>query len=186
MSRFEDRLLADLLADHGHRLLPASVEGGQERTGGRVRRIPRPVALVAAGVLVAGVVGVSLSTTGPAAYAVQTHADGSVTVSLRDVSALVPANDELRRAGAHVVVVPMTEDCAPVAEADYYAGDDWDPPRRGQDGSATVGAVPQGYTVLLALDTYPGGEGGLSFTAPLRDPAPDCLLSPLRDEDRSS
>ena len=50
-------------------------------------------------------------------------------------------------------------------------------PRIGEDGSVTMGPdyVPEGYTVLLGISNLPGRGTGLGFTAPIQDPAPDCL-----------
>lgn len=204
MSTFEDNLWADLLSHRGEhvgadtgrrRAQPADQVAARRelraradqvedhhRPAGRVR--PAKLGLAAAAAAVALVGGFTLLQPGAPAYAVSTAADGSTTVSLEDLTAIGPANAALARAGSRVRVVPMTADCPALQEAALYRGEDWDLPVSHPDGSVTVGKVPEGYTMLLALGDYPGAELGSSFTAPVRDPAPSCLLSPTQDPSR--
>jgi hypothetical protein len=80
MSTFEDRLWSELVREHGD----------QMRLHGTttVRRL-RPVvvggtALITAGVTAAAVLALTATTAAPPAFAVTTHADGTVTVTLND------------------------------------------------------------------------------------------------------
>lgn len=204
MSTFEDNLWADLLSRHGeHEHLDASrraeqpadeVMARRERRGrtgqvddhrGQTARLrPARYGLAAAAAAAALVGGLTLLQPGAPAYAVSTAADGSTTVRLEDLTAIQPANAALARAGSRVRVVPMTGDCPALDESALYRGEDWDLPVSHPDGSVTVGKVPEGYTMLLALGDYPGADLGSSFTAPVRDPAPSCLLSPTQDPSR--
>ena len=41
--------------------------------------------------------------------------------------------------------------------------------------------IPAGYTVLLTVSNSPGRGTGFGFTAPVKDPAPSCVLDPADD-----
>jgi hypothetical protein len=170
MTRFKDNLLDDLMREHG--------ETVQEVPEQR-RRSARPV-LVAAGVLtIAGVATVAITTSGnsPEAWAVTKNADGSVTLTIRDIKGVGPANAELREFGISAKAVPMSRDCAPLDESKLDLRGGYKLPRHEEDGSVTMspGDVPPGYTILLGVSNLPGRGTGLSYTGPHRNPAPDCL-----------
>jgi hypothetical protein len=99
--QFEDRLWDDLVASHGAEL------GAAERDAAptRFRRLRWSGAAAAA--TVAAVVGLLVAGSGsPAAFAVTPHADGSVTISLRNVAAVRAANQALSRLHTRVVIIP--------------------------------------------------------------------------------
>ncbi|WP_033290279.1 hypothetical protein [Amycolatopsis jejuensis] len=168
MSDFEDRLLDDLLTRYG--------AGLEEVRRKRVRRGPHWIA-GAAGVVLAVLCGAV-----PQAYAVTRNTDGSVTVSVREVEALGPANAKLRQFGVRAKAVPMTPDCASLDRAETYRGSNLGL-RVDRAGTVTIGKVPDGYTILLGVRPHAEGSG-LGYTAPIRDPAPSCLLDPRFDPDR--
>jgi hypothetical protein len=106
MSTFEDRLWSQLVDEHGDqiRARATSTPGvratrratvsptGRSRATLRRRRRPAIVtgtALASAGLVAAGIVAFSATTSAPPAYAVTTDPDGSVTVTL--VPADIPA-----------------------------------------------------------------------------------------------
>jgi hypothetical protein len=111
--RFEERLLGELRRVVAERPAPAAPVAAPRR-----RPVPRPrVALVGAGLVAAAATAVVISGGDPAtpAYAVQPHADGTVTVqinSLRDADGL---ERKLRAAGvpADVTYLPTGRTCAP-------------------------------------------------------------------------
>ena len=170
MTRFKDNLLDDLMREHGQTL---------EDVPEQRRRSARPL-LAAAGVLaIAGAASVAITTTGkaPEAYAVTKNADGSVTVSIKDIKGIDPANAKLREYGIGAKAVPMSRDCAPLDESKLDLLGGYKLPRHGEDGAVTMspGDVPDGYTILLGVSNLPNRGTGLGYTGPHRNPAPDCL-----------
>lgn len=171
MTRFKDNLLDDLMREHGQTL-----EDVPEQ---RNKRSARPL-LVAAGALAiagAGTVAITTSGNSPEAWAVTKNADGSVTLTIRDIKGVDPANAKLREYGIGAKAVPMSRDCAPLDESKLDLLGGYELPRHEADGSVTMspGDVPPGYTILLGISNLPGRGTGLGFTGPHRNPAPDCL-----------
>jgi hypothetical protein len=184
----EENVLRNALALHAERR-----QGGQEvlaalrntepaRGRGRTGWVAAG-ALAATGVVVAGSV---LWGGGSAAYAVSRNADGTVTVSIEDVAAIGPANEALREFGLRVKAVPMTADCPGVDGATIYRGSDWASPDRSGNSVTLSPRIPEGYTVLLAVSRHPNRGSGLGYTAPLKDPAPSCVLDPADDPEYRS
>jgi hypothetical protein len=97
--RFEDRLLLELRQIVDARPAPTSVESH--------RPLRRRVALGAVGVVAATVVVAIVATSGdvtPSAYAVQSRADGAVTVSIHSLADATGLQSSLRAAGVPAVV----------------------------------------------------------------------------------
>jgi hypothetical protein len=181
----EETVLREALVQHAeHR------QGGQEilmalrKATPSPRRRGRLVWIVAGAAAVAGltIAGMTIFGNSPAAYAVTKNPNGSVTVSIKDIKAIEPANEKLRELGVRVKAVPETADCASLQNHETYKGSDWDIDEASSDGSVTLGPrLPEGYTVLLSVSDQPGRATGLSFTAPVKDPAPSCVLDPAHD-----
>ncbi|SMD04379.1 hypothetical protein [Lentzea albidocapillata] len=168
MTTFKDNLLNDLMCEHGQ-----TVEVAPERH----RRSARPL-LAAAGVLaMAGAATIAIVNSDSPAYAVTKNADGSVTVSIRDIKGVDGANAKLHEYGIGAKAVPMSRDCAELDETKMDLLGDYVLPRVADDGSITMspGDIPAGYTVLLGISNMPNRDTGLGFTGPIRNPAPDCL-----------
>jgi hypothetical protein len=105
MGKFEDQLLRDLMQNHGQAL--ATAERPETRN-------TRPIWLAAGAVTLAGAVTVGLTFVDggtPAAYAINQNADGSISVSIKDIAAIDPANKELERLGVPIRAVPVRPDC---------------------------------------------------------------------------
>ncbi|MBP2324221.1 hypothetical protein JOF56_004606 [Kibdelosporangium banguiense] len=117
MGKFEDQLLSDLMQNHG----PALATAERPRT-----RNTRPLWIAAGAVALAGAVTVGLTFVDggtPAAFAVSQNADGSITVSIKDIAAIDPANKELERLGVPIRAVPARPDCpTPGADSGGAAG----------------------------------------------------------------
>ncbi|KAA2252461.1 hypothetical protein F0L68_36085 [Solihabitans fulvus] len=160
-----------------------------ESKSGRDRGRGRPVWIAAGAVALAGAAIAGFAAWGgnsPAAYAVTKNSDGTVTVSIKDIKAIDQANAKLREFGVRAKAVPMTANCANPGSADLYHGSDWDIPKPGTD-SVTLGTrIPSGYTILLAVSDLPGRGTGLGFTAPMKDPAPACVLDAASDPGQRS
>ncbi|MFI6096598.1 hypothetical protein ACIA8G_13640 [Lentzea sp. NPDC051213] len=106
MSRFEDNLWAELERDHAPAL--------RQSVATRRRRSTARWLSAAAGVAVLGgatVVGLTYFGGTPPAYAVVDNPDGSVTLTLRDLTRFEEATERLREHGIFVVVVPLRKDC---------------------------------------------------------------------------
>jgi hypothetical protein len=104
--RFEDRLWGDLVEAHGAEL--ATLE--RPAPPARLRRQHPRLRWAGGGLVatVAALVGLLLAGAGaPAAFAVTTHPDGSVTISLRSVKGLTGANEARSRLHVSIVIVPV-------------------------------------------------------------------------------
>src|SRR5215472_7467691 len=108
MTKFEDQLFGQLMAEHGHQLR------AMERPAPARRRIRRPVWLAtgAAGAVAAvtGTVMALGNAPASAAYSVTQH-DGAVSVAVYNASGVPGANAALHRIHARVVVVPVQPGC---------------------------------------------------------------------------
>ncbi len=174
MTSFQDNLLSDLLVVHGSEL--AGIEPQIQRSRRR------------SGWLAAGVVAVAAAATGgvatlghsPAAYAVTQNPNGTVTVSISDIQAIAPANAELQALGVRAKAVPMTSDCSSLEGQATYMGA-FSVPTQDGDSITLAPNLPAGYTVLLTVSASPGRGTGFGFTAPVKDPAPSCVLDPADD-----
>jgi len=177
MTRFEDQLFDDLIREHGGELAVVT------RPAVRRPGVPRPVWLVAAAAGVAGavIVGATVAGGGTPVYAVTRGADGVVTVSLRDISGLRGANDELHRLGIPAVAVPIRDGCtepmpqtdSPVPGAPRSSIDD---APGSPEGAITfsVKAIPAGDTAVLAAGKQDNGMMAIDFLF-VRGSAPTCL-----------
>ena len=171
MTKFEDRLLGQLMAEHGHRLRAV------ERPVPARRRARRPLWLAtgAAGVAAAATVTVMALGSAPAlaAYSV-TQQGGTVTVAVNRPSGVAPANTTLHAIRARVRVVPVRPGCPPIGSLPR--------PRPAPHPSVMVGTgvrnghrsvtvkigkpgIPAGDTMILAFRSGPGrdslGAGGI-------------------------
>lgn len=169
MTRFKDNLLNDLMREHGQTL----TETPQQH-----RRSARPLLVAAGALAIAGAATVAITTSSTQeAYAVTKNADGSVTVTIRDIKGIDAANAKLREYGIGAKAVPMSRECADLDESKMDLLGDYVLPRVSDDGSVTLspGDIPAGYKVLLGVSNLPNRDTGLGFTGPIREPAPDCL-----------
>lgn len=135
MSRFQERLWQELVADHGAALAypqglrdPLRPLPILEPRRPAARRLPallpdrlrlRPSGLAATlAALVATVAAVAiLSTTGTApsaAYAVTQNPDGTIKVSIDELTGVTGANAQLAKLGVRVTVVPVQAGCSSV------------------------------------------------------------------------
>jgi len=174
MTKFEERLFGQLMAEHGHHLRAV------EQPAPARRRARRPVWLATGVAGTAAAVTATVMALGSApaaaAYSVTQH-DGTVTVSVSRQSGVAGANAALHRIHARVVVVPVRPGCPPIGSLPR--------PRPalhpamsvgtgvGKNGHRSVtvkvgkGGIPRGDTLILAFvgsgkpGTLSGGAGGI-------------------------
>src|ERR1700761_6237054 len=105
MTKFADQLFDDLMREHGAALAAPAPKR---------RLVTRPLLLTTgvAGAAAAAVAGVLVTGGGTPAYAVTSHADGTVSLAVYQQSGIAGANTRLRTLGdEQVVVVPVKAGC---------------------------------------------------------------------------
>ena len=183
MTKFEDRLLGQLVAEHGDRLR------APERPAPARRRVRRPVWLAAGAADAVAAVAAAVMTLGSApayaAYSVTRH-DGTLSVSVSRLSGVAGANAALHALRARVVVVQERPGCPPIGSLPG--------PRPAPHPAVSVGSgvngqglrsltvkikggIPKGDTMVLAFSDGPGhesvGAGGI-----ITGHAPPCVSLP--------
>jgi hypothetical protein len=186
MTKYEDQLFGELMAEHGHRLRgverPAPARHSARRLVWLVTGAAGAVAAVTAAVMALG------SAPAAAAYSVTRHANGTLTVSVSRPSGVAGANVTLHAMGARVVVVPVRPGCPAIGSLPR--------PRPAPHPGVSVGAgvtgkghlsvtvkiwgkggIPAGDTMVLAFSGDPGkdsvGAGGI-----ITGPVPRCVSLP--------
>jgi hypothetical protein len=184
VTKFEDRLLEQLMAEHGHRLRAV------QRPAPARRRVRRPVWLAsgAAGVVAAVTAAVMALGSAPAmaAYSVTRH-DGAVSVSVYSASGVAGANAALHRMHTRVVVVPVRPGCPPIGSlprphpAPHPSV--WVGSRVNGHGHRSVsvkikGSIPAGDTMILAFTGSPRSGGAVGAGGIITGPVPRCVSLP--------
>ena len=171
MTKFEDQLFGQLMAEHGHHLRAL------QRPARTRRRVRRPVWLAtgAAGAVAAVTAAVIALGSAPAlaAYSVTQH-NGTVTVSVNRPSGVAGANTTLHAIGARVRVVPVRPGCRPIGSlprprpAPHPSVSVGTGVTKSGHRSVTVrvgkGGIPAGDTMILAFSGS-GGPGSTSLGA---------------------
>jgi hypothetical protein len=183
MTKFEDQLFGQLMAEHGHRLRAV------ERPAPARRRVRRPVWLAAGavGAVAAVTAAVMTLSSAPAmaAYSVTRH-DGIVTVSVDRASGVAGANATLHAMGARVVVVPVRPGCPPIGSLPHPRPAPhpavWVGARVNGHGHRSVsvkvkGSIPRGDTMVLAFSGGPRG-GSVGAGGIITGPVPSCVSLP--------
>ena len=109
----------------------------------RRRFIAIPTALVAG--LVAAIVFLTGSGVTPS-FAVTRYSDGSVAITINDLTGVTGANARLRQLGVRAVVVPITSTCTTKADLTYIGIAEHPEPRT----RLIPSEIPVGTTVVLA------------------------------------
>lgn len=189
MSHFEDQLWSQLVRDRGAQMraaprvtaaLASSVTATSPATR-RARGLRRPALLTGSALGLAGLAsaGMIALTSASPAFAVTKNPDGTVDVTLSDLSDLPALNQKLAQDGIPVTAVPISASCSATAAINNPSG----------DSSPSVSASHQPTTDVVTIDPrqIPSGEVGVlgaSRTASGQielmfgetpPPAPSCL-----------
>lgn len=174
MSRFEDRLWSELVCDYG----PELARQARIEVPVRTRRTVVSVVAVAAVLCALAVAVLLLSNTHPSsseAYAVSQAPDGTVTVSINELTGISGANEQLAGLGVRVRVAAVEADCtqtgqivrvAPAVISELASFN-----RQGVTIKPEL--VPREATLVLSARQV-GGIVGLSYGL-YSDPAPTCI-----------
>jgi len=187
MTKFEDQLLGQLMAEHGDQLraMPRPAPApARRRARARVRR-PAWLAAGAAGTAAAVTAGVMAlgSTPALAAYSV-THHDGTVSVSVDNSAGVAGANTALHKLKAGVVVVPVRPGCPSIDSLPKAKPDPgsaiWISTGLSANGHRSIsvkGTIPAGDTLILAFSGSPD-TGSLGAGGIITGPVPRCVSLP--------
>src|SRR5579863_8661685 len=184
MTKFEDQLFGQLMAEHGHRLR------AEERPAPARRRVRRPVWLATgAAAAVAAVTTAAVMALGSApalaAYSVTQH-NGTVTVSVSRPSGVAGANAALHAIRARVVVVPVRPNCRPIGSlprphpAPHRAVSTGTRVSHGHRSVSVKikGGIPKGDTMILAFTGNPRHGGAVGAGGIITGPVPHCVSLP--------
>ncbi|MGB8875858.1 MAG: hypothetical protein WCD11_06065 [Solirubrobacteraceae bacterium] len=191
MSNFEDQLWSQLLRERGEQMraapgataaLASSVTATRPATQ-RAPRLRRPALLTGSALGIAGLAtaGVFAITSASPAFAVTKNPDGTVAITLSDLSDLPALNQKLAQDGVPVTAVPISTSCSATAAIDNPSGEST--PNISADRQETTDVVtidprqiPSGDIGVLGASQTASGQVTLLFgdTTP---PAPSCLNS---------
>jgi hypothetical protein len=172
MSKFEDRLWSELVLDHGPQLASMT----RIEVPHRSRRGPAAIGAVAVASAIAAVALTATTGTSPSvAYAVSQSSDGSVTVTIREISGVSGANAQLARLQVPVRVARVEAGCSattktvpisPAIVSDLVRYE-------GQALSIRPELVPNGDTLVISAKPI-GLAVGLDYGL-FRGSAPSCV-----------
>jgi len=171
MTSFDDSLWDRLMAEHDAHLVALGAPAA-ERPARRPLLVGGGVAVTAAATA-AAVLAINAATTAPPAYALTQNPDGSVSVTINELSAAIPSlNAQFARMGINETVVPVTADCPSRefrlhAYASLHMTDTWT--FKPQDSVRTPG-----WKGVLAAEQLPSGEVAVAQMV-VPEPIPSCL-----------
>jgi hypothetical protein len=194
MSNFEDQLWSQLLRERGEQMraapgataaLASSVTATTPATA-RAPRLRRPALLTGSALGIAGLAtaGVFALTSASPAYAVTKNPDGTVAITLSDLSDLPALNQTLAQDGIRVTAVPISMGCSATRAIDNPSGESGPSTQAGLQATNVVTIdprqIPRGDIGVLGASQTASGQITLMFgdTTP---PAPSCLNSAAFD-----
>ena len=190
MSNFEDQLWSQLVRERGEQMraaprataaLASSVTATRPATP-RAPRLRRPALLTGSALGIAGLAtaGVFALTSASPAFAVTKNPDGTVAITLSDLSDLPALNQKLAQDGVPVMAVPISTSCSATAAINNPSGESMPSTSAGQETTDVVtidpSQIPSGDIGVLGASQTASGQITLLFgdTTP---PAPSCLNS---------
>ncbi|HEY3608421.1 MAG TPA: hypothetical protein VGL06_13015 [Pseudonocardiaceae bacterium] len=182
MGNFEDELWTDLLQAHGDRLATARRPTSRRSRTGRLALTAGAAGVVGVGTVLA----ITLTaTTSVPAYAVTENSDGTISVTIHDISGITGANAELAALGVRARALTPTPDCTEVLHGDpTHTMSDTDArtvATNAAQGKVVIQprAIPVGDTLALTAKDF--GNGSSIFMVGLvLDPAPSCVKENLQ------
>ena len=190
MSTFEDQLWSQLLRERGEQMHAApgvteALAASVTATTPATRRAPhsrRPALLTGSALGIAGLAtaGVFAFTGASPAFAVTKNPDGTVAITLSDLSDLPALNHKLAQDGVPVTAVPISTSCSATGAINDPSGESGPSTQSGQQETNFVtidpSQIPSGEIGVLGASQTASGQVTLQFgdTAP---PAPSCLSS---------
>lgn len=176
MTMFEDRLWTDLESEH-EKEMAAFTTATATATGARARRrLARPTVLTTGAVGAAAATGaavLALSGGAAPAFAVTDNGNGTVTVTLSQISGMSGLNRELAADGINARAVPMAASCS-AARAFANAMPSGTNPNR-YTVTIDQADIPAGYTGIVAAEQTPSGQVRLAEASFPKDSVPTCV-----------
>lgn len=190
MSTFEDQLWSQLVRERGEQMgaapgaaaaLATSVTATSPATR-RTPRLRRPALLTGSALGIAGLAtaGVFALSSASPAFAVTKNSDGTVAISLSDLSDLSALNQKLAQDGVPVTAVPLSASCSATATINNPSGDSGPASQAHQDTTDFVtidpSQIPSGEIGVLGASQTASGQVDLVF-GETTSPVPACLNS---------
>jgi hypothetical protein len=165
MSRLEDRVWEELVNAHGTRLGARAVPDEPHRRPWSTLATGGALGLTTAMIVV--VLAITGGTTPSTAFAVTDNHDGTVMLTIRELTDPAAVDAKLAQLGVRARVVPLQQNCPASLNMDvrYLQPNTqpWSqyPSTQGPVGSWTVGIIPAripvGHTLVFGLEQTPGG-----------------------------
>jgi outer membrane murein-binding lipoprotein Lpp len=169
MTSFDESLWTRLVAEHDADLL--TMETGGQRDAKRPLLLGGS-ALALAAATAAVVLAAGAASTAPPAYALTRNPDGSVTVTINELSTAAPAlNAKFAEMGVDETVVPVEAGCPTTREfrltayPQLHMTDQW---------TFQPDNLQSGWKGVLAAEQLPNGEVAVAQMA-IRPPVPSCF-----------
>ena len=190
MSNFENELWSQLVRERGEQMraapqataaLASSVTATRPATRG-APRLRRPALLTGSALGIAGLAtaGVFALTSASPAFAVTKNPDGTVAITLSDLSDLPALNQTLAQDEVPVTAVPISKSCSATRAITNPSGESGPSTQAGREATNLVtidpSQIPSGDIGVLGASQTASGQVTLLFgdTTP---PAPSCLNS---------
>jgi hypothetical protein len=190
MSNFEDELWSQLVRERGGQMRAAPGAAAALASSGmatrpatpRAPRWRRPALLTGSALGIAGLAtaGVFAITSASPAFAVTKNPDGTVAITLSDLSDLPALNQKLAQDGVPVTAVPISTNCSATGAINNPSGESGPSTQAGLQATNLVtidpSQIPSGDIGVLGASQTASGQVTLLFgeTTP---PAPSCLKS---------
>lgn len=173
---FEDRLWDRLATDNAEQLATMSLEPSRFAVA-RQRRPSLPATLgggLAAGAL-AGVAAFGLGLwKAPPAFAVTMNGNGTVTVTLRDASAIGALNKKLAAEGIQAKAIPVKAGCTDPPQSDPQVLLPADTHQTTIVVTINPATIPAGDSEVLSVQRLPSGRLSM-FVGTFPLPVPNCV-----------
>lgn len=171
MSKVEDTLWNHLVEHHGADRAQVCPSGAS-----RPRKRPLAIATAATGAAAVAAALIILATTStPPAYALISHADGSITITLKNLTTGIPQlNSRLQQMGINFTVIPVRQNCSTSTAVLGAAPGSL-------SETITIGTQnmePAGVDGYLAAEQLPNGQIGLA-SGGMKAPLPSCFSPTL-------